>query len=924
MIKSCGCLVVMALLTIGGCGWFISAEQRVARAEKSIAAGDDRSAVIELQNATRSEPANVRAHLLLAEASLRLADPKAADQAIAQATAHGASAAATASLSAKTRVALGEFEQLLKQLDSGQLALVEPEKSTYRGMALLGLSRPEEATAAFEQALEVDPSAATARLGIADARLSQGNTEAALSEVDSVLKADPKNALAWFTRGTILARKQDFKSAAAALESARQHAAGQLSVHQHSAVLASLTEVQLASGDIEAAKKTQAQLHSRVPDAPATRLLAARIALSQQDYATAVGEAQKVVSAVPQLASAKLLLGAALLAQGNLNQAEVQLSDLVRQAPDNVEARKLLARVNLQMQRPDVAMQLLTPIQQSIGNDPQLASLVGQASLQSGDESGAIALLERAVAARSANSDLELDLATVYLAAGQTDKAMALLESMQPTQHDTRRNSLMVAALSASANPATARAQIERIAVENPQDVEVLNLVAAFHARNAEMGRAREVLTLALKAQPKNALTLLNLARVEAAANDLPAANSAITKALATDSANNSIRFAAADIAWRSGDVATAVARLEEIRAADSELVEPRLLLARAYLQQHNASASEQVIEEILPRAKQDPRTANALGRFYLDAGRFDQALSQFDGATRLEPRNALHVLNVARAQLALGNDFAAREALQKTLSLQPESMAANAALVMLDLRENRREAAQQRIAELKKRRPSDAAVVVLEGDVAMASQSYAAAAAAFDSAAKTLPTAATAIKAYRARQLGKLPNATQPLETWLQRRPDDVSTRMILAEAHVVAGQKAQAIRQYQQVVEVSRPNPMALNNLAWMYHETGDPRALETAKRAFGMAPQVAAIADTYGWILVHSSKAEEALPILRKAVAGSKGQPEFRYHLAAALARSGDRAAARRELLELTRSGVDHPSAADARKLLDELGP
>lgn len=908
---------------LGGCDWFIDADKRIARAEQHVAAGDDRGALIELQNAVRSEPDNVRAHLMLADISLRLGDPRSAEKELAQAIAHGAPAEQAAELQAKARLALGQLRPLIEQLDSRQIALSEPSRSTYRGLALLGLNELEPASKAFREALASDPKWAPARVGLAEALAAQRQSDAGLAELATVLDADSNNASAWLVRGRILAQQGQFKPAVAALDAAREHAAGQLSGAQYSAVLAGLTEAQLASGDVEAAQKTHAELLKRAPGSPFTGLLAARIAMVRQDYTTAVAESQKVVTAVPELTAAKFLLGAALLAQGNLNQAEVQLSQVVRQTPENMEARKLLARVNLQLQRPDMAMQVLLPAQQSQAADPDLDALLGWANLQRGDNPAAIALLERSVAAQPANTGLKLDLAMTYISSGLNDKAVALLRSTPATPGDTRRDSLLVAALAAEKGPAAARAEIERLTAASPDDIGVLNLAGVFYGRTGEFDRARTMLNHAAALKPKDAASLMNLARVETAAGNQKAATAAIERALAADPANSSARLALAEIALRGGDLAAAIKPLEELRAADATAAAPRVLLAGVYLQQKKAREADAILAELQVQAQDKPSVANAVGRLYLDAGRFDEALNWFRDASQKEPANASYQLNIARTQLALGNTSSARETLEKTVAAHPDSVPANATLVMLDLRENRRDAAVARVAEMKRLHPKDASVAMLDGDVAMTLRSYPAAAKAYATAAKLSPSGALALRTYRARKLGGLPDPIAPIESWLQRQPQDVAVRMALAEEFVARGDAGRAIDQYERAIQGERPNAMALNNLAWLYHEKGDARAMETAKRGYTAAPQVAAIADTYGWILVKAGKVSEGLPILKKAVTDSRSQPDIRFHYAAALAEAGQKEAALGELRELERSGAKYPSAVDAQKLLAELG-
>ena len=81
---------------------------------------------------------------------------------------------------------------------------------------------------------------------------------------------------------------------------------------------------------------------------------------------------------------------------------------------------------------------------------------------------------------------------------------------------------------------------------------------------------------------------------------------------------------------------------------------------------------------------------------------------------------------------------------------------------------------------------------------------------------------------------------------------------------------------------------------------------------------------IADTYGWLLVDRGETVQAVGILRKAAAHPAATAEIQYHLAAALARKGDR----NEAIEVLRKVTTAPAAgpdnvkADASRLLAEL--
>lgn len=913
-------ILCAAAVSLAGCDVFVDAGERVERAQRELAAGNDRAAFVELQNAVRKDPKLVGARLLLSELSLRLGDPKGAQKELSEAERLGADPDRAAVLRAEIALALGQHDELLGSIESGTAQLKEPMRSTFRGLAHSRKGEYEAAIDAFKQALQAEPNLNRARVGLAEALVATGDSHEALELLDAAIASDPGDASALAARGTLLLRRGEYEAAAAALDHARREARGKLSIAQYAAILATLTEARLGAGALKEAEGAHTALVALAPEAVVTRLLSARISMAKHDYTAAVAEAQRLVGSNPDVLEAKLVLGIALLAQGNLHQAEVQLADLVRRAPENAEARKLLARVNLQLQRPDVAMQLLTPLNDSSAEDPQLAAMLGIANWQRGDRKTGIALLEQGVAREPANDRLKQDLALAYMASGADAKALALVRSMEI---DTPREEAMLVALLASTEGLdAAREEVQRIVAADPSSLAVLNRAATYYAQIKDYARARSVLEDARKLDPSDVGTLVTLARVEQAANRPAEAMRAAQAAVSADESNTTARMMVADLAVRAGDLQAATTHLEEVRARDAQAVPARLMLAKLYLQQQKVRDAETVMRELEKPALSNASVANAMGEIYRDAGRLDEALRWFREAARQDGDNPVPALNVARMQLAKGDPLA-RESLESVVRDHGDYIPAVSELVLLDLRDGKEEAARARIRKLQEMYPNEAAVLLLEGEVAMRTKSYAAAAAAFDSAAKLAPSSAIAIAAHRARRLGNLSAPNRPLLDWLERDQDDVAVRLALAQSLETAGETARAIEQYEILTRGPAPNAVALNNLAWLYYQKGDSRAHDLAERAHKAAPASAAIADTYGWILVQSGAVERGLPILEKAATASAGQPDIRYHYAVALAKSGKVDEARHELKQLLGTKGQYSVLGEAQKLLAELG-
>ena len=194
---------------------------------------------------------------------------------------------------------------------------------------------------------------------------------------------------------------------------------------------------------------------------------------------------------------------------------------------------------------------------------------------------------------------------------------------------------------------------------------------------------------------------------------------------------------------------------------------------------------------------------------------------------------------------------------------------------------------------------------------------------AVFEKLDASNPGSAHAVALFQARKEGGLEKASEPLERWLAKNPRDNGVRGLYAEYLRGLDQRGPAIAQYEILVEQAGGNAASLNNLAWLYHLQGDPRALPMAQRAYQAAPQVPAIADTYGWLLVEGKSVEEGLAILEKTdAAHGFAQPEIRYHYAAALGRAGKREQSARLLQGLLADVPSFESHEEATRLLAEL--
>jgi putative PEP-CTERM system TPR-repeat lipoprotein len=280
-------------------------------------------------------------------------------------------------------------------------------------------------------------------------------------------------------------------------------------------------------------------------------------------------------------------------------------------------------------------------------------------------------------------------------------------------------------------------------------------------------------------------------------------------------------------------------------------------------------------------------------------------------------------LLLLAQAQAAAQNTGGARSTLERALSVQPNFVPAKVLLVRLLALDGQTANALSLSDEIRKANPKSALGDMLKGDVLAKAQRYADAAQAYEEGQGKQPSAALAVRLYNARRQAGMPDkALHALTDWLQQTPGDSRTRHVLANAYLGMKHYDEAIQEYQRLNGEDADNPVILNNLAWLYQQKGDAKAVDYAEQAYGLAPKSAAVVDTLGWILVDNKQYARALELLRKATVLAPQESEIRYHLAVAMHRAGRNDDARRELQEILRVGKDFASAADARDLLRSL--
>lgn len=485
------------------------------------------------------------------------------------------------------------------------------------------------------------------------------------------------------------------------------------------------------------------------------------------------------------------------------------------------------------------------------------------------------------------------------------------------------RDAAEVAALIRKKEFDKALALATRMTQSSPNDPSGYNLQGTAYLGKRDRANARKSFQKALKVHPDDAIALENLAQIDIQQKDTAAARKRFQSVLAKDGNDVPAMLGMAQLEFLKGDDKAALGWFEKAKVARPQAVDPRLNIAAYHMRRGNFT---QAIDELTEAARVIPGNAeilNLLGQAQLADGQSESATATFKRLVAARPDAPLAYYRLATAQIGTKDPSGAAQSLTKALQLKPEFVDAAVLLAGLEARANRYPEALKLAKQVQSVKPGSSTGVVLEGDILLAQERYADAAKAYEKAFSISPAGAVVVKLHAARtRSGNAKEADAALQGWLRDHPDDLLSLHYSAAESAAKGQNKLAMEQYRRVLQKDPKNQLALNNLAGLYQREGDPRALETAEAAYKLNPESPTIADTLGWILVEQGKTTRGLQLLQSAFAREPKNPEIRYHLAAARAKSGDKVNARKELEALLANGEAFPQRDAAQALLKQL--
>jgi putative PEP-CTERM system TPR-repeat lipoprotein len=564
------------------------------------------------------------------------------------------------------------------------------------------------------------------------------------------------------------------------------------------------------------------------------------------------------------------------------------------------------------------------PAVQANGDDAQLLALLGSAYMKSGDTAKGAELLEQASELDPKAASILTQLALSHLVSGSTTKAIAELESAVELNPDlVQADILLILSHLRNKNYDAALEAGRNLSNKQPKSPLPFNLIGAAYIGKGDLSGAREYFELALKSHPDFTPAMVNLFSLDIQEGKQEDAQNRIEDILKIDPKNAQALIAKARFAAEAGNNAESLQLLESARSENPSAFKPRLLLGRFYTARNDPGNALTIARELEAIAPENPDTQLLLGQALRLNRQFDEAHSLFKKLAEAYPEVPEVLYQLAYSTTQAGDAAEGRRIFEKIIQAQPNHLRAILALANLDIRDEKFSDAMKHAVNIQTSYPARPEGKVVEADVLLAEKKFAEAIATYQEAYKIKPSTGLAIKiAQIQKNNADTKGAIATLDSRIAENPQDLGIRLAKATIQQEAGSTEPAIQGYEAVLKIDENNVVALNNLSWIYQQAGNPKALDLAQKAYNLASDSPAVADTFGWILVLNDKVEQGLVLLQKAIKAAPDAPDIRYHMAAALAKSGQKNLAIRELETALASKAIFTERKEAENLLKSL--
>jgi len=756
--------------------------------------------------------------------------------------------------------------------------------------------------------------------------LEAGNYPKARVAIRNVLKIDPKDADAYFLFAQVEEKEKNWRNA--------------VSLYQ--------------------------EVIRLVPDHTGALITLAKYYLEARLTDQVVSIADKVLAKDPQHSQANALKIAVLAIEGQLPDAMAKAEALQTQFPTEPDVAILLATLYSQQQHYRDAQATLQRALETHPKDMDLLNNLNTILVQAKDLAGAETVARRMIEAEPTLYDHRLRLARLFDSQGAHEKAEAVMrEAIALDPNSEERCLLLADFLSTRKGHRAAEQALLEAATRMPHSTKIQFGLAALYIKSGQEIKAREqyaALVKNNKEKPAGLEAKVKLAEMDLFSGKQAEAEQQVQDVLKENPRSSEGLILSGRMALAKRNGKDAVQTFRTVLHDQPELATVHFLLGQAYLLTGENRLAKESFERAVALYPGQVDARRSLAALENQSGRHQQARKQLDDLLKQRPDDlaaldmlmmvdlvtknwveaehtlerlrtaskdsAVAIMAEGRLRQAQGQLDKASTAYKRAMALSPDDPEPLLSLVKLDVAQRHVDRAQARLEALLAERPDHLYGHGLLGEVVALTGHPREADAQFRAASRVNPKWVTPWLDWGELWLAqKEPDqAVQVIQAGLKANPDSEELHMLLASAYSALGQIDNAIIAYDGTLRLNPRNVLAANNLAVLLVDyKGDPQNLQRAfalSRDFEKDAPHPLFLDTLGWVRFKMGQQEEALRLMKNAVAKSPEVPTLNYHLGMAYHQSGKRAEARVYLSKALKSAEAFQGRHDAEKILSQM--
>lgn len=862
-LRRCGArvmLVAAAVIAIGCAEKSIDEQAR--ELQRNVETAKPSDVLVSAKAILRQRPNDDSVRLILARTLRRLDDLSGAEIEAKNLVDRGYMPDVTTPLLASIRLAKGMFREVATDFGKVELAdsKAEAELKATVGLAFLGMGQTERAADAVAGALKADPTSIEARVVQARLLATKQSVNAALAELDSILKESPANVDALVMKGQLLAAT----SAEPKVIIAAFSAAIEAQPKRPDAYLY-LVDIHLRERQVEDAKRVLTTMSRVVPSSVAALVARTRVALAERNVDDAINASSKLVQADLNRAEYFYLAGLSQYLGASYVHAAAHFGRAVGLAPGSRAARIWLAKSYLRLGEAEKSRAAIVPLLQESRQDFELASVAAGIEMQMGNMDAAATMYRNALALRPDDVHAKVALARLDIAQGKLDQGLDSLQLLARNTDQPIASAALVSSLVSAKKfdeAASAVAAWEKADPASPEPSFVRARVSALRKDGAGARKAYEEALTRSKSPSAKFRAIDGLAALDLAERKQEQALKRYEAFVAEHPDQPDALFALARQKYSAGQDAEGAQLLERVlRLRPADQPARMLQIQMAHAKQGPQVALQRAQEAV---ASDEANVAFHIvhGNLLVEVGDYQNALRVYGKIAQSQPKSAGPHLLVAQTYLKAGDDERALGAFRKALDVDPTLVEVYRQVVAVQIRLNRFADAMALASEAQRALGRDGIGKILEGDVHAARKAWPAATKSYESAlAKPIPREAAA-RLHRLLTMSGDDSGAKAFERqYLTKNPKDPLFLEYLGDRAFAKGDVQSAEGLYRRTLDLLPGEVGALNNLAWLLLRSGKAGALELAERAAQLAPGRPDVLDTLAHALAAGGACERA---------------------------------------------------------------